>query len=69
MAVQGHTIDSLTSARQKLQGLLQDSDFEHLRDLKSPVRKPSSDWTGSGDHMESKTLDAVELAAKTVCIH
>lgn len=78
-AVRGHSRESLGQARQHLASMIQDSDFEFLRDMSTLLRKASSDSLSSqstqttvlSDQPQDKSSNAepVELAARTVCPH
>ncbi|XP_033736327.1 ral GTPase-activating protein subunit alpha-1-like isoform X2 [Pecten maximus] len=74
-AVRGHTQETLLQARQLLAGMIQDSDFEYLRDMSGFLRKASTDslssQTGahSGEQNQDKNSEPVELAARTLIGH
>lgn len=61
MAVKGHSTESLSQARQLLAGMIQDSDFAHLRELHSPVGDYKSD-------RKSGESDSIQCAAKLVSV-
>ncbi|KAJ8308029.1 hypothetical protein KUTeg_012903 [Tegillarca granosa] len=76
IAVKGHTSDSLSQAKQSLSGMLQDSDFEHLRDLSNIPRKQSSDslssftaQTEKNDNKSPRETNSVQIAARTLICH
>lgn len=61
VAVKGHSTESLSQARQLLAGMIQDSDFAHLRELHSPVGDYKSD-------RKSGESDSIQCAAKLVSV-
>lgn len=68
-AVSGHTEETLNQAKQSLIGMIQDADFDNLRDLTSNfTRRPSPDKMSSrsSDSPKPESHDTVKLAAKTV---
>uniref|UniRef100_A0A8W8IDE3 Rap-GAP domain-containing protein n=1 Tax=Magallana gigas TaxID=29159 RepID=A0A8W8IDE3_MAGGI len=62
VAVKGHSTESLSQARQLLAGMIQDSDFAHLRELHSPVGDYKSD-------RKSGESDSIQCAAKLLINH
>ncbi|KAK3092349.1 hypothetical protein FSP39_001673 [Pinctada imbricata] len=74
-SVKGHTMDSLNTARQSLSGMIQDGDFEYLRDISSSHRRSSSDsmLQTMTDHFSDKPKQeekhSIHLAAKTLINH
>ena len=68
-AVSGHTEESLSQVKQSLIGMIQDFDFDNLKDLTNNfTRRPSPDKMSSRstDSPKPESLDTVKLAAKTV---
>ncbi|XP_062620262.1 ral GTPase-activating protein subunit alpha-1-like [Saccostrea cucullata] len=62
VAVKGHSTESLSQARQVLAGMIQDADFDHLRELQSPVGDYKSDRKPSDS-------DSIQCAAKLLINH
>ncbi|XP_071163713.1 ral GTPase-activating protein subunit alpha-1-like isoform X40 [Mytilus edulis] len=71
-AVSGHTEETLNQVKQSLIGMIQDADFDNLRDLTSNfTRRPSPDKMSSrsSDSPKPESHDTVKLAAKTLINH
>jgi len=70
VGVRGHTHESLSIARQSLSGMIQDSDFEYLRDMSGMPKKSSTESSPGSDHRDDTKhtveQDPVQLAARTV---
>ncbi|XP_056021439.1 ral GTPase-activating protein subunit alpha-1-like isoform X5 [Ostrea edulis] len=62
LAVKGHSTETLSQARQVLAGMIQGADFDHLRDLQSPVGDYKSD-------RKSSDSDSIQCAAKLLINH